>query len=199
MPLLELNRVVLLEHYKNSKFTGPDNYIWPNKSGGPLSESDVNCRFTESILQLGLRKIRLYDLRHGHITELLNDGVPDKQIQERVGHASATMTKDRYGHFMVGAQEESIRKWERTRFVKTSASEAGTPGATRTPDKQFRKLLLYPPELLGLNVYSNNKAGALQYYPSTLVTAAPDTSTMAAPPSINKAAPVMNVDSSLAR
>ncbi len=23
----------------------------------------------------------------------------------------------------------------------------GAPGATRTPDKQFRKLLLYPPEL----------------------------------------------------
>ena len=26
----------------------------------------------------------------------------------------------------------------------------GTPGATRTPDKRFRKPLLYPPELQGL-------------------------------------------------
>ena len=58
-----------------------------------------------SIKNLGLRKIRLYDLRHGHITELLNDGVTDKQIQERVGHSSATMTKDRYEHFVVGAQQ----------------------------------------------------------------------------------------------
>jgi integrase len=110
VPLVELNRATLLEHYKSSKFNKPDDFIWPNQSGGSLNESLVNHRFTQSIRKLGLRKIRLYDLSHGHITELLNDGVPDKQIQERVGHSSATMTKDRYGHFLVGAQEKSIRK-----------------------------------------------------------------------------------------
>ena len=139
VPLLELNRAALLEHYKNSKFNKPDDFIWPNESGGSLNESLVNHRFTKSIRKLGLRKIRLYDLRHGHITELLNDNVPDKQIQERVGHASATMTKDRYGHFMVGAQEKSIREWESKRFPKTAASDTGTPGAIRMPDTRFRK------------------------------------------------------------
>ena len=89
-----------------------------------------------------LRKIRLYDLRHGHITEPLNDGVPYKQIQERVGHSSATMTKDRYGHFVVGAQEKSIRKWERTRFKKTADFEPGASEGIRTPDPRFTKPLL---------------------------------------------------------
>ena len=141
VPLLEMNRAALLEHYKNSKFTKPDDFIWPNKSGGSLNESLVNHHFTKSIGKLGLRKIRLYDLRHGHITELLNDGVPDKQIQERVGHSSATMTKDRYGHFLVGAQEKSIRKWERARFAKTAGSEPGASDRNRTYDKRFTKLL----------------------------------------------------------
>jgi hypothetical protein len=106
---VELNRVVLLGHYNNSKFNKPNDFFWTNMSGGSLNWFLANRRFTQSIRKLGLRKIRLYDLRHGHITELLNDGVPDKQIQERVGHSSATMTKDRYGHFLVGAQEKSIR------------------------------------------------------------------------------------------
>jgi len=142
VPLLEINRAAFLDHYKNSKFTKPDDFIWPNESGGSLNESLVNHRFTKSIGKLGLRKIRLYDLRHGHITELLNDGVPDKQIQERVGRSSATMTKDRYGHFLVGAQEKSIRKWERKRFAKTAVSEPGASGGNRTLDKRFTKPLL---------------------------------------------------------
>jgi integrase len=143
VPLLELNRAILLEHYKSSKFTKPDDFIWANKSGGPLNESLVSRHFTQSIRKLGLRKIRFYDLKHGHITELLNDGVPDKQIQERVGHSSATMTKDRYGHFVVGAQEKSIRTWERARFSKTAASEPGASDRSRTYDKRFTKPLLY--------------------------------------------------------
>jgi integrase len=143
VPLVELNRVVLLEHHKNSKFNKPDDFIWPNKSGSSLDESLVNRRFTRSIRKLGLRKIRLYDLRHGYIIELLNDGVPDKQIQERVGHSSTTMTKDRYGHFLVGAQEKSIRKWERTRFKKTADFEPGASEGIRTPDPRFTKPPLY--------------------------------------------------------
>ncbi len=143
VPFVELNRVALLGHYNNSTFNKPDDFIWPNKSGGSLDESLVNRRFTRSIRKLGLRKIRLYDLRHGHITELLNDGVPDKQIQERVGHSSATMTKDRYGHFLVGAQEKSIRKWERTRFKKTADFEPGASDRIRTYDPRFTKPPLY--------------------------------------------------------
>jgi len=82
--------------------------------------------------------LRLCDLRHGHITELLSGGIPYKQIQEIAGHSSDTITKD--GHFMVGEQKKSMQKWESTRFVKTGVSEAGTPGATRTPDKRFRNV-----------------------------------------------------------
>ena len=108
-----------------------------------MNESAISRRFTESLRKRGMRPIRLYDLRHTHITYLLNDNVPDKQIQQRVGHASATMTKDRYGHFMVGAQEASIREWESKRFPKTADSEDGASDRSRTYDKRFTKPLLY--------------------------------------------------------
>jgi len=141
---VEINRAILHWHYENSKFNKPDDFIWPNTTGSALNESLISRRFTKSIAKLGLPKIRLYDLRHGHITELLNDGVPDTQIQERVGHSSSTMTKDRYGHFVVGEQKKSIQKWENTRFPKTSFSETGASERNRTSDKRFTKPLLYP-------------------------------------------------------
>jgi integrase len=144
VPLTNLNINILLEHQANSKFIKSDDLIWPNESGGFLDESEVSGRFSETLRERGFRHIRLYDLRHGHITELLNDNVPDKQIQHRVGHSSATMTKDRYGHFMVGAQEQSIRDWERKRFGKTTYFEPGASDRNRTYDKRFTKPLLYP-------------------------------------------------------
>jgi integrase len=114
--LVTPNQIALLGQYKNSKFRKSGDFIWPKQTGRPLSKSLVNHRFKKSLQRFGLREIMLYDLRHGDITELLNDGVPNNKIQERVGYASATITKDRYGHFLPSAQEKSTRKWERTRL-----------------------------------------------------------------------------------
>jgi hypothetical protein len=52
------------------------------------------------------------------------------------------MTKDRYGHFVVGEQKKSLQKWENTRFPKTSFSETGASERNRTSDKRFTKPLL---------------------------------------------------------
>ncbi len=41
--------------------------------------------------------VRFHDLRHAHISWLLPT-LPVKDVQERVGHASATTTLDRYAH-----------------------------------------------------------------------------------------------------
>jgi integrase len=120
-----------------------DDLIFADLEGQPINPDTATPAFTKIASRAGL-KLRLHDLRHGHITELLNDGLPDKQIHERVGHSSATMTKDRYGHFLVGAQEKAIRKWGRARFAKTAVSETGASDRNRTYDKRFTKPLLYP-------------------------------------------------------
>ena len=49
---------------------------------------------------------------------------------------------------MIGKNEPS-RKDVRTDGAVTGSGAVGLPGATRTPDTQFRKLLLYPSELQG--------------------------------------------------
>ena len=41
---------------------------------------------------LGLKDVRLHDLRHYVATQLLDAGVPVRSVSERLGHASATTT-----------------------------------------------------------------------------------------------------------
>jgi integrase len=45
---------------------------------------------------------RLHDLRHWHVTQALAVGLPVRDVAERVGHASARMTLDVYGHAIKG-------------------------------------------------------------------------------------------------
>jgi integrase len=46
----------------------------------------------------GLPGVRLHDLRHMHVTETLAAGIPVRTVASRVGHSSATMTLNVYGH-----------------------------------------------------------------------------------------------------
>lgn len=54
--------------------------------------------------------IRLYDTRHTHATLLLKAGVHPKVVQERLGHASITITLDTYTHVLPDMQEEALGK-----------------------------------------------------------------------------------------
>ncbi len=55
-------------------------------------DSSATGRFMALRDRLGLRHIRLHDLRHDVATQLLDAGVPVRSVSERLGHASATTT-----------------------------------------------------------------------------------------------------------
>jgi hypothetical protein len=52
------------------------------------------------------------------------------------------MTKDQYGHFIVGAQEK-VRPGVGVSAVSQTADDAGASDRIRTYDKRFTKPLLY--------------------------------------------------------
>ena len=58
----------------------------------------------------GLPRIRVYDLRHTCATLLLAANAHPKIVSERLGHSSAAMTLDVYGHVLPGMQEEATAK-----------------------------------------------------------------------------------------
>ena len=61
---------------------------------------------------LGLKGIRLHDLRHAHASILLKQGVHPKIVQERLGHSSISTTFDIYSHLLPGMDEAAARRFE---------------------------------------------------------------------------------------
>lgn len=55
--------------------------------------------------------IRLHDLRHTHATGLLILGVHPKVVQERLGHATITITLDLYSHVLPSLQRSAADSW----------------------------------------------------------------------------------------
>ena len=60
----------------------------------------VNRHFKPLLKCAGLRDLRWHDLRHTCATLLLGRCVEPKLVQHLLGHASITMTLDRYSHWI---------------------------------------------------------------------------------------------------
>ena len=78
--------------------------------GTPMDPSEVTAGFARLIAGLDLPKVRLHDLRHGHATHLLAQGIHPKVVSERLGHSTIGITLDTYSHVMPGMQEEAAQK-----------------------------------------------------------------------------------------
>lgn len=55
-------------------------------------------------------RIRLHDVRHSAVTNLLRAGVPVKVVSERVGHASTAFTQDVYASVLPDMQQDAAER-----------------------------------------------------------------------------------------
>jgi integrase len=83
-----------------------DGLVFTNLDGSMRKPSLVTAEFGKLIRKLDITQTSFQGLRHSHISHLLQDGNPVKTVSHRVGHSSAAMTLDRYGHLMPDAQED---------------------------------------------------------------------------------------------
>lgn len=74
-------------------------------------------RFTQRV---GVRHIRLHDLRHTSATLLINQGVHAKIISERLGHSDISITMNTYGHALQKADQEAANKLDAIFSKKTN-------------------------------------------------------------------------------
>lgn len=80
------------------------NWLWPSNLRGKLYDICDELYITDDLV--------FHDLRHTHATLLLQDDVPAKVIQERLGHASLSTTMDRYSHVTRVMQDDAVAKWD---------------------------------------------------------------------------------------
>ena len=80
--------------------------VFPRDNGEPRNPRHYTRAFGVFAKAIGFPKgITLHSLRHTHATNLLQAGVPVKAVQYRLGHSSASMTLDVYGHFVPNIQD----------------------------------------------------------------------------------------------
>lgn len=85
--------------------------IFASETGGFADSQNIRGRHFKPILEgAGLPPVRLYDLRHCCATMLLASGEHPKVVQERLGHASITLTLDTYSHVVPGMQERASQR-----------------------------------------------------------------------------------------
>ena len=54
---------------------------------------------------------KFHDLRHTHVSQLLDDGHPITTISRRIGHANPAITLKIYSHIMPGSDETMMEEF----------------------------------------------------------------------------------------
>ena len=78
--------------------------------GTPIAPNELTGAFAAAIRKIDLPAIRFHDLRHGHATQLLRQGIHPKIVSERLGHSNIAITLDVYSHVLPDMQDEAARR-----------------------------------------------------------------------------------------
>jgi integrase len=84
--------------------------VFCREDGTALHPDAVRRAFTRIAESAGLPRIRLHDVRHSAVTEMLRSGVSVKVVAERVGHASTSFTQDVYASVLPDMQREAAER-----------------------------------------------------------------------------------------
>jgi integrase len=90
-----------------------DDLVFSTPEGNPLRPDTVTRAWRMLAVKAGVKPIRLHDARHTHATLMLKQGVHPKIVQERLGHATITMTLDIYSHVTPGLQKAAAENFDR--------------------------------------------------------------------------------------
>ncbi len=112
---------------------GPDyrsdlDLIFANPDGTPLKPDSISATVSLLFRKLKMPKgASLHSLRHTHVSEMIDEGVPLSVISARLGHSSIRTTADIYAHMIHGQDDEAARRWdERQKRNRPVAPEKGT-------------------------------------------------------------------------
>ena len=87
-----------------------------DKNENPIAEDVLSKKFSRFLRENNLPHIRFHDLRHSHVTLLINAKVPIKVISERVGHSNVNTTLNIYSHSLKEMDQEASEKISKSLF-----------------------------------------------------------------------------------
>lgn len=90
--------------------------IFYDRNLNPIGQDVISKRFRLFLEENNLKHIRFHDLRHSHVTMLIDAKVPIKVISERVGHSNVNTTLNIYSHALKEMDQEASNKISDTLF-----------------------------------------------------------------------------------
>jgi integrase len=92
----------------------------------PMRPRTMTIEFGRLVRRVaGIPRVRFHDLRHTHVTMMLQLGVNPKVVSERAGHSTVAFTLQVYGGVQPGMQEEAAAKIDAA-FRRASAGANDT-------------------------------------------------------------------------
>lgn len=140
LPLIPLARSVLAQ--QQARQTNAEHNAWDlvvtGDDGRPLWPRNFARMFHQLRERVGLRRIRIHDLRHTTATMLKDLGVPARDAQLILGHAHISTTQQIYQHGNTAAQHEAIDRLGQvlhTLPMQTATAESSRRSRQNQPSK----------------------------------------------------------------
>lgn len=87
--------------------TGGQGLVFPTSTGRAFDPPTLSERADRAGSAAGLNRITLHECRHTYASLMIAAGVNAKALATLMGHASITITLDRYGHLLPGSEQEA--------------------------------------------------------------------------------------------
>jgi integrase len=104
VPIAAVLRDYLVEHRQHRSSNGR---VFSRPDGNAFDGPTVDARAKGAWRNAGLEPITLHEARHTFASLMIAAGVNAKALATYMGHASVTITYDRYGHLMPGNEDET--------------------------------------------------------------------------------------------
>ena len=90
--------------------------VFTTETGAPFNQRRADNGFRKALATAGLAGFHFHSLRHTYAVNALRAGENIKTVQANLGHATASFTLDKYGHFTEQMAHDSAARMER--FIK---------------------------------------------------------------------------------
>ena len=107
VPITNTLRQHLLSH-RLQQGTGGRGLVFPNHKGDrPANPTTITLRARKAWNQADLSPLTLHECRHTYAAYMIAAGINTKALSTYMGHASITITLDRYGHLLPGNEHQA--------------------------------------------------------------------------------------------